>query len=118
MSEPGGAVPNVKMSVAKTRQESIGADVDIDLTTYVSRITGYNLAIDLAVGADVEHGKLKKIYNLSGGNIVINSLINLDGAGTDTLTISDNGFVLLIYLNDSDISERYREIDGTGYTLS
>ena len=95
MSEPGGSVPNVNLLVAKVTQESIESDVDIDFTTFVSRITAYASAINLTKGVDISHGKIKRIYNLSGANIVINSDINLDGAATDTLTLADNGWIEL-----------------------
>lgn len=118
MTEPTGQPQGVNLLIGKSRMESIGADVDMTLATYVSRITAYNLAIDLNVGTTPDHGKIKKIYNETGGNVVINSSINVQGASTDTITLSSGGFIELVYLNDPDITERYREIDGVNYTLS
>jgi len=118
MTEPIAQPQGVKLIIGKSRMESIGADVDMTLATYVSRITAYNLAINLNTGTTPDHGKIKKIYNGTGGNVVINSSINVQGAATDTITLSSSGWIELIYLNDPDITERYREIDGVSYTLS
>lgn len=117
-SEPTAQPQGVRVIIAKSRMESIGADVDISLAPYVSRITAYNLAIDLTTGTTPDDGKLKKIYNETGGNVVINSSINVQGAATDTITLSSGGWIELLYLNNPEITERYREIDGVSYTLS
>lgn len=114
IAQPSGA----NVITAKARMESIGADVNVDLGTYASRITAYNLAITLGVGSMPDHGKLKKIYNETAGNVVIDSDINVQGAATDTITLATNGWILLIYLNDPEITERFRELDGVDYTLS
>ncbi len=118
MSEPNGQPQGVNLLIGKSRMQLVGADVNINLATYVSRITGYNDPINLNSGTTPDHGKLKKIYNETGGNIVINSSIPIQGASTNTITLSSNGWIELIYLNDPDISEKYREIDGQSYTLS
>ncbi len=117
--EPSGQPESLNISIAKSRMETIGADTNINLGTYVSRITAYNDPIDLNTGSNPDHGKLKKIYNQSSVEMVINSSINVQGAATDTITLADNdAWIQLIYLNDPDITERYREIDGENYTLS
>ena len=98
--------------------DSIGAVVYMTLATYVSRITAFNLAINLNTGTDPDHGKIKKIINESGVAVTINSSINVQGAATDTIVLAAAGFIELVYLNDPDITERYRDIDGVGVTLS
>ena len=120
MSEPTGQPGAVKTSIAKARMESIGADVDINLGTYVTRITAYNLGIDLGIGSDPTHGQLKRIYNDSGSTVVITSDINVQGAATNTITLASTAgtYIDLIYLNDADITERFREIDQIGATFS
>lgn len=118
MSETTDQPTGVKYIVAKSRLESIGADVNINLGTYVSRITAYSSAISLGVGSMPDHGKAKKIYNETAGNIVINSDIDVQGGATDTITLSANGWIELIYLNDPDITERFRELDGQLYTIT
>ena len=116
--EPTDQPQGVPLIIGKQRMESIGADVDMTLATYVSRITAYNLAINLNTGTTPDNGKLKKIYNETGGNVVINSSILVQGSGTDTITLSSGGWIQLLYLNNPDTTERYREIDGENYTLS
>lgn len=118
MTEPSDPPSSVSLLIGKSRMESIGADVDMTLATYVSRVTAYNLAVDLNTGDSPDHGKLKKIYNETAGDVVINSSINVQSAGTDTITLSAGGWIELVYLNDPDITERYREIDGVDYVLS
>ena len=118
MTEPDDQPQGVNLLIGKSRMESIGADVDMTLATYVSRITAYASPINLNTGTTPDHGKIKKIYNETGGNVVVNSSITVQGAATDTITLSTGGFVELVYLNDPDITERYREIDGVSYTLS
>ena len=118
MSEPTDQPNGAKAIVAKSRMESIGSDVNIDLGTYASRITAYASPITLGVGSNPDHGKIKKIYNETGGNVVINSDINVQGGATDTITLSSGGWILLLYLLDPDITERFRELDGVSYTLS
>ena len=118
MTEPDEQPQGVNLLIGKSRMESIGADVDMTLATYVSRITAYSSPINLTTGTTPDHGKLKKIYNETGGNVVINSSINVQGAATDTITLSAGGFIELIYLNDPDITERYRDIDFVGATFS
>lgn len=119
MVEPSGQPEGVSLIVGKQRMESIGADVDMNLGTYVSRITAYNLAITLNTGTTPDNGKIKKIYNDSSVEIVINCSINVQGAATDTITLADNNaWIELLYLNNPDTTERYREIDGQNYTLS
>ena len=63
MSESTDQPTGVRVIVGKARMESIGADVNINLGTYVSRITAYNLPITLSLGTMPDHGKCKKIYN-------------------------------------------------------
>lgn len=116
--EPTDQPMGIKLLIGRSRMETIGADVNINLGTYVSRITAYNNSIDLTTGDMPDNGKIKKIYNETGGNVVINSSINVQGAATDTITLSSGGFIELIYLKDPDITERYREIDGQNYSLS
>ena len=118
MSEPTGQPNGANTIVGKSRMESIGSDVDINLGTYVSRITAYVSPITLSLGTNPDHGKIKKIYNETGGNVVINSDINVQGGATDTITLSSGGWILLLYLLDPDITERFREIDGESYTIS
>lgn len=118
MSEPSAQPLGVNLIIGKSRMESIGDDINMTLATYVSRITSYNLAIDLNTGDSPDHGKLKKIYNETAGNVVINSSINVQSAGSNIITLSANGWIELIYLNDPDITERFREIDGVGYSFS
>ena len=118
MTEPDAQPQGVSLITGKSRMESIGADVDMTLAAYVSRITAYASPINLNTGTTPDHGKIKKIYNETGGNVVINSSITVQGAATDTITLSAAGFIELVYLNDPDITERYREIDGLSYTLS
>lgn len=120
MSEGIGAAPSgvfVRMPIS--RAESIGADVNIGGPPFVTRITGYNNAITLDPG-NASHGGLKKIYNDSGSTVTINSNINVQGAATDTITLAAaaGSFVLLMYLNSPDTSERYRDMDFIGLTLS
>ncbi len=118
MTEPSSQPASVNLLIGKSRAEVIGADVDMTLATYVSRITDYNLAVDLNTGDMPDHGKIKKIYNDTAGDVVINSSINVQGGATDTITISAAGWIKLIYLKDTDITERYRDIDGQDYSLS
>ncbi len=118
MSEPTDQPQGVNVIIGKSRMETIGADVDMSLAVYVSRITAYNLAVDLNPGTPPDHGKCKKIYHDTAGDVVINSSINVQGAAGDVITLSAGGWIELIYLNDPDITERYREIDGVSYTLS
>lgn len=118
MVEPTQQPEGVKLIIGKSRMESIVADIDMNLATYVSRITAYNNPIALNTGTTPDNGKIKKIYNESGVSVIINSSINVQGAATDTIVLASTGWIELIYLNDPDITERYREIDGVSYTLS
>lgn len=118
MSEPNSQPDGVSIIYGKARMVSVGADTDLTLSSYVTRITAYSSPINLNTGAVVDHGKVKKIYNDSGSEVVINSSLNVQGAGTDTITLAIGGFIELVYLSDPDITARFREIDGTGYTLS
>lgn len=117
MSEPSGQPDGVIINYGRARMVSAGADVNILFGSYVTRVTGYNLPVNLTLDTP-DNGKVKKIYNDTGGNIVINSSIDVQGAATDTLTLASGGFVELIYLKDPDITERWREIDQVGLTLS
>ncbi len=100
--------------------ESAGADVDLTMAPYVTRITGYNAAIALDVGAVASSGWVKVIRNDSGSEVVINSGILVQGADTDTITLAAaaGSYVMLIYLSDPDVSERFRDLDSSGLTLS
>lgn len=118
MTEPSEQPDGVRIIYGKARMIIVGADVNITLSSYVTRITAYSSPIDLNTGAIIDHGKVKKIYNETGGNVVINSSINVQGAATDTITLSSSGFIELIYLNDPDITARFREVDGSNYSLS
>ena len=115
----GRAASGTVARISLARMESIGADVDITGGPYVSRITGYNLAIDLAPG-NFTDGNLKKIYNDSGSEVVIDSTIEVQGAATDKITLASGAgsFVKLLYLNSADVTERWRDIDSVGLTLS
>ena len=120
MSESTGrAASGAVVRIALGRMESIGADVDLVGGPCVSRITGYNEAISLAPG-NYSDGNLKKIYNDSGSEVVINSTIEVQGAATDTITLASaaGSFVQLLYLNNVDIAERWRDVDSVGLTLS
>lgn len=117
MAEPDGQPDGVITIIGKSRMVSVGADVNLTLSSYVTRITGYASPISLGIGT-ADHGKIKKVYNNTGGDVVINSDISVQGAATDTITITTGGFIELVYLLDPDITERFREVDGTGYTLS
>lgn len=119
-SEPtDNAQPDgLRVIYGKARMVSIGAGVNITLSSYVTRITAYTNPVDLNLGSIVDHGKVKKIYNDAGETIVINSSITVQGGATDTITLTSGGFIELVYLNDPDITERFREVDGVNYSLS
>ena len=118
MVEPTNQPEGVPLILGKQRMEIIGSNTDMNLAAYVSRITAYNNPINLNIGTNPFNGKIKKIYNETGGNVVINCSINVQGAATDTITLSSAGWIELLYLNNPDTTERYREIDGQNYTLS
>lgn len=107
------------MRTPLARMDSIGADVNMVGPPRVTRITGYNAAITLDPG-NYSDGGIKKIYNDSGSIVTINSTINVQGAATDTITLAAAAgtFVELLYLNADDITERYRDMDSIGLTLS
>ncbi len=117
MSEPNDQPDGVKVIYGKARMDSVGADIAIGFGSYITRVTGWGSAVNLTLGTP-DHGKIKKIYNDSGSTITINSPINIQGATTDTIALATGGYVELLYLNDPDITERFRDIDSVGLTLS
>ena len=101
----------------KTRQ-NLAADVNIATQApYQTIIDAYVSPISLA--AQGQTGWILEIVNDSGGFILINSAILLQGAATDQLRINSGQTALLMYLNDEDVTERYRLIGGSvsGITL-
>ena len=61
--------------------------------------------------AGMKNGTLKKILNTSGGDMVLNSDIEVQAAATDVITLSDNAWCELMYVKAEDITERYRVLD-------
>ncbi len=96
----------------------INASGNISTMPYFSITTGGS---PRTLEAGNKHGTLKKILNESGSDMVLNSDILVQGAATDTITISNNGWVELMYIFDEDLTERYRVVDkssGAGVSLS
>lgn len=115
----GRAVSGLFVRCPLARTGVIGADTNITGPPYATHITAYNNPITLAPG-NFDDGIWKKIYNDTGVEITINSTISVQGAATDTITLASraDAFVLLLYLNNSDVSERFRDIDFIGATFS
>ncbi len=108
--------------ISSTQREIIGADVDFTVDPYSTIIDGYNLAVTLSFsdsnnGLD---GLLKKIVNASGGQIQVDSQINLQNAPSNEVLMDDGTFILLMFRNDIGVPNRlWRMIDSspTGITL-
>ncbi len=106
----------IRIIISRKKIESVGADVNLTWDPYVSIVTGWSSAITL--GAGTRDGQVKKITNTSGSQITIDVDINVQGADTDQILIENGGYIKLLYLNNEDVTERYRDIDGSNYTLN
>ncbi len=106
----------VRIVISRKKIESIGADVNMTWDPCVSIVTGWNLAVTL--GAGTKDGQIKTIRNTSGSQITVDVDILVEGADTDQLLIENGGFITLLYINSEDITERYRDIDGSNYSLN
>jgi len=95
----------------------IGADTDIKTNTSFSTIiAAVNNPINLE--AQKETGTVIEIRNAAGGNVTINSAINLDGAPNNQLVMADDTLALLMYINGNDVREKYRLISGNSVGLT
>ncbi len=108
----------VRITYSRMIRESLGADVNLsNPTPYQSIITAYNDPI--TIPSQARSGTVIEIHNDSGGFILLNSDITLQGASTDQLRINYNQHAVLMYLFSEDITQRYRLIGGSisGLTL-
>ena len=108
---------SVRVIYSVAARESIGADVGINTNSYCSFITGYNLPVTLSAGT--RDGMMKKICNTSGVQVQVNSDIALDGAPLNQILINNDSYIIMMYINSEDTTERYRLIDTSvsGITL-
>lgn len=107
----------VRIIYSRQKRESVGADVNLTWNPMATIVTAYNNPITLA--AANSSGALKRIYNDSGGNITIESDINVQGAATDEIVLANGAWIELLYINSSTTTERWRDSDGSvsGITL-
>ena len=110
-------MPN-KVTYSNKNRQNLGADVNIvSPTPFQTIIDAYNNPIDLE--AQTISGWVLEIHNNSGGQIQIDFPIGLAGASNNELLMNNGTHGVFIYLNEEDISEKYRMIGGSisGLTL-
>ena len=99
--------------------EEIAADININgVHPYYTQLTAYNNPITLS---NVQLGCCKKIKNSSNATVVINCDNDLENAPTDTLTLTNKAWVVLLYgLDDESGSPHWSIIDlrDTGVSVS
>lgn len=110
----------IRFLVPKGSMKTIGINTNIGFSSFVTRVTGFDEAIELIVPAIIDHGTIKRIVNDSAADLMtLNSPINVVGAATNTISIDKNGgFILLLYLDSPVIEPRFQMIDGEKVTLS
>ncbi len=108
----------IRITYSRKVRESLGADVNLsNPSPYQTIITAYVSPITMP--AQPRSGTAIEIHNNAGEFILINSDIELQGAATDQLRINSGQHVVLLYLFQEDITQRYRLIGGSvsGLTL-
>ena len=82
----------VRVKYSTQAFEEIGADVNIDgVKPYYSQLTAYNNPISIN---NPQMGCCKKLKNSSNSVVTINFSNNLEGAATNTLTLTNKAWVV------------------------